>query len=466
MSGILLASVGNSYGSAPVNTVAPAVTGTATFGSTLTTTNGTWTGAPAPTFTYQWFRSPSTSISGATSSTYVLVAADVGFGIFCRVTATNSIAPSGVTADSNTTATVAAVVPGAPTIGTATISGVVASVPFTAPASNGGATITTYTATSNPGSITGTLSQAGSGTVTVSGLTGGTSYTFTVTATNSAGTGPASAASNSVTAVVVGQAIYTCAGTFSFVIPAGVTSISVLSIGAGRNGGSYGGGGGGALAYKNNLAVTPGQTLTVKVGCSGSNACVSDSRVTYAGTRYAIAQGGSCFYGGTYSAADGGGNGGYGGNGGNAGGGGGAGGYTGAGGNGSNCCATNGQAGNGGGGGGGGTRNGNGKVGGGGGAVYWFGPGASGAGGTSVPNQLGYSTATSGRGGSGGNNGSASCVSSTCYNQNYSGSGGGGGGGGGRGSTGSQNAAGGYGVVRIIYPGTTRSFPSTCVGNF
>ena len=65
MSGILLATVGNSYGSAPVNTVAPAVTGTATFGSTLTTTNGTWLGAPAPTFTYQWYRSPSTSISGA-----------------------------------------------------------------------------------------------------------------------------------------------------------------------------------------------------------------------------------------------------------------------------------------------------------------------------------------------------------------------------------------------------------------
>jgi hypothetical protein len=75
MSGILMASVGNSYGSAPVNTVAPAVTGTATVGQTLSTTNGTWLGAPAPTFTYQWQRSGS-NIGGATSSTYVLVAAD------------------------------------------------------------------------------------------------------------------------------------------------------------------------------------------------------------------------------------------------------------------------------------------------------------------------------------------------------------------------------------------------------
>jgi hypothetical protein len=103
-------------------------------------------------------------------------------------------------------------VPGAPTIGTATATGLTtATVAFTQPASDGGAVITTYTATSNPGSITGTLSQAGSGTITVSGLTTATSYTFTVTATNAIGTSPASAASNSITTfeappTVIGQA--------------------------------------------------------------------------------------------------------------------------------------------------------------------------------------------------------------------------------------------------------------------
>jgi len=91
-------------------------------------------------------------------------------------------------------------VPGAPTIGTATATGSsTATVAYTAPASNGGSVITSYTATSSPGGITGTLSQAGSGTITVTGLTGGTSYTFTVTATNVVGTGPASAASNQIT---------------------------------------------------------------------------------------------------------------------------------------------------------------------------------------------------------------------------------------------------------------------------
>ena len=192
-------------GNAPANTVAPAVTGTATVGQTLSTTNGTWTGVPTPTFTYQWQR-VTTNISGATSSTYVLVAADAGSTIRCVVTATNAV--SAVSANSNSTSSVAATVPGAPTIGTATATGsTTATVAYTAPASNGGATITSYTATSSPSGITGTLSQAGSGTITVSGLAGGTSYTFTVKATNSAGQSAASAASNSITTTpAIGQA--------------------------------------------------------------------------------------------------------------------------------------------------------------------------------------------------------------------------------------------------------------------
>ena len=87
-------------------------------------------------------------------------------------------------------------VPDRPTIGTATASGLAASITFTA-ATTGG-TATTFTATSNPGSITGT---AASSPITVSGLTDGTSYTFTVRANNSTGSSAASAASNSITAV-------------------------------------------------------------------------------------------------------------------------------------------------------------------------------------------------------------------------------------------------------------------------
>lgn len=92
-------------------------------------------------------------------------------------------------------------VPNAPLIGTATASGVSGQVtiPFTAPAFNGKSIITSYTATSSPGGIKGNLDQAGSGTITVNGLTNGVVYTFTVTANNFGGQSLASATSNSVT---------------------------------------------------------------------------------------------------------------------------------------------------------------------------------------------------------------------------------------------------------------------------
>ena len=75
-------------------------------------------------------------------------------------------------------------VPSAPTIGAAAVTGATtATVSFTAPF-DGGTAITYYTATSTPIGGTGTLNQAGSGTITVSGLSAGTAYTFNVTATN------------------------------------------------------------------------------------------------------------------------------------------------------------------------------------------------------------------------------------------------------------------------------------------
>lgn len=89
-----------------------------------------------------------------------------------------------------------AVAPGAPTAVTATAGNGKATINFTAPASNGGSALTSYTVTANPGGITAT---GAAGPITVTGLTNGIAYTFTVTATNSIGTGAASAASNSVT---------------------------------------------------------------------------------------------------------------------------------------------------------------------------------------------------------------------------------------------------------------------------
>lgn len=84
---------------APVNTVAPVVSGNPVVGQTLSTTNGTWSGIPAPTYTYQWQRNGS-NITGATSQTYVLQQADAGNSIRCVVTATNTAGSA--SANSNT----------------------------------------------------------------------------------------------------------------------------------------------------------------------------------------------------------------------------------------------------------------------------------------------------------------------------------------------------------------------------
>lgn len=75
--------------SAPVNTVAPTITGTEEVGSTLTATAGTWTGNPTPTYSYQWY-ADGEPIEGATSSTYDLTEAEEGTAVHVVVTATNS----------------------------------------------------------------------------------------------------------------------------------------------------------------------------------------------------------------------------------------------------------------------------------------------------------------------------------------------------------------------------------------
>jgi hypothetical protein len=99
-----------SSGVPPVNTVAPAITGTAQEGETVTCSTGTWTGTPTITYAFQWKRNGS-NIGSATSSTYVLVKADVSQSITCQVTATNGSGSASAT--SNTITPIAAVDPDA-----------------------------------------------------------------------------------------------------------------------------------------------------------------------------------------------------------------------------------------------------------------------------------------------------------------------------------------------------------------
>lgn len=68
----------------PTITVAPAITGSLLIGTTLSLSSGTWSGATAPVYSYQWQKCSTTdvatctNIAGATATTFVLTAAEVG----------------------------------------------------------------------------------------------------------------------------------------------------------------------------------------------------------------------------------------------------------------------------------------------------------------------------------------------------------------------------------------------------
>lgn len=270
---------------------------------------------------------------------------------------------------------------------------------------------------------------------------------------------------------------FTSPGTYSWTCPPDVYSVSVVCIGGGGSGNSSSsqpvqagqvsgthanGGGGGGLGWKNNIAVTPGQSYTVVVGAGGAAATtptnggrtngnpggnsyfISNSTVSGEGGRGATNV--VTVLGGTFT-GDGGGNGGaatgfgsYGG----CQGGGGAGGYSG---NGGNSAFGVGYAGT-----GGGASAGTGEA-----FAFMEDTGATGYGGGGVGIQGQGSSGTEVSGASGGIGGSSG--------SNGSFSGGGSYGGGAPGRVTVYNSpqsgfAGAGGAVRIIW-GQGRSFPST-----
>lgn len=286
-----------------------------------------------------------------------------------------------------------------------------------------------------------------------------------------------SAASKTASAVTAaGEVIFTNTAGASWVVPAGVTSISAVCIGGGgggsqnSNGGS--GGGGGDLRYYNNLSVTPGETLTITVGSGGTPGSTGVSggfsRIARSSTTLLEAAGGGAGSisgsgakngtSSTIAGSIGGGNGGIcadppttt-----QAGGGGGAGGYSGNGGDGAISEATGSAGAANSGAGGGGGSGGTGSMGGAGGGVNVFGIGSTGVGGGGGAG-ADADTATGGSYGNGGLNHNATSTDSYLMVDNF------GGGGGGADNT-AEGGNGGQGAVRIVWPGTSRSFPSTDV---
>ena len=166
------------------NSTITSYTVTPYIGSTAQPTT-TVTGNPAPT---------TATVTGLTNGTAYTF----------KVTATNAVGTSAASGPSNAVTPSNITVPGAPTAVSATAGNASATVTWSAPA-NGNSTITSYTVTPYIGStaqptttVTGNPAPT---TATVNGLTNGTAYTFTVTATNAVGSGPPSASSNAVTPV-------------------------------------------------------------------------------------------------------------------------------------------------------------------------------------------------------------------------------------------------------------------------
>ena len=163
-----------------------------------------------------------------------------------------------------------------------------AAVTFTAPANNGGSAITSYTVTSSPG---GFSASGATSPITVSGLTLGTTYTFTATATNAAGISTSSSPSNTMSSAYGSGGIVTYSGGYFYhaftstanFTPALNTTFQYLIVGGGGNGGSNGGGGGGGGGViTGSVALTAGNAYTAAIGGGATNSTFAGA-TAYAG---------------------------------------------------------------------------------------------------------------------------------------------------------------------------------------
>lgn len=182
--------------------------GTADVTASSTTATVTWT-APSSnggdTITgYYIISSPTTTTQSASSDTTSTNFTGLTYGVAYtfQVAATNSQGTGTFSSSSNSVTPFTT--PNAPTSVTASVtaSSTFASLSWIAPSDNGGSSITSYSVVSSPATTTQTAS-AGSTSLSFTGLVYGTTYTFTVTAVNAAGSGTASASSNSVIPITV-----------------------------------------------------------------------------------------------------------------------------------------------------------------------------------------------------------------------------------------------------------------------
>ena len=150
-------------------------------------------------------QSPPTVVSGSPPATNTTVTGLTNGQTYTfTVYATNAQGNGQASTASNAVTPVAPAPPGQPTSVAATAGNASAGVNWTAPSSSGGSAISSYTVTAYIGTTAQAPPTVVSGSppatsTTVTGLTNGQTYTFTVYATNAQGNGPPSTASNAVT---------------------------------------------------------------------------------------------------------------------------------------------------------------------------------------------------------------------------------------------------------------------------
>jgi peptidoglycan/xylan/chitin deacetylase (PgdA/CDA1 family) len=141
--------------------------------------------------------------TGTTSTSRTITGLTNGTAYTFKVAATNAIGTGSDSAASSAVTPQAPTAPGAPTNVSGTAGDASVALTWSAPASNGGSPITSYRITPFIGATAQTPINTGNANTsrTITGLTNGTAYTFTVAATNAVGTGAASSATGTLTPV-------------------------------------------------------------------------------------------------------------------------------------------------------------------------------------------------------------------------------------------------------------------------